>query len=41
MMMANQIAASNAGWRMQFRYAVHVLLAGLAGFYHWVLAVFQ
>jgi hypothetical protein len=29
----NKITAANAGWRVQFRFAVHVLRPGVAEFY--------
>ena len=31
----NQITAANAGWRLQFRFAVHGLAPGVAEFYRW------
>ena len=31
-MTPNQITAANAGWRLQFRFAVHRLVTGVAEF---------
>jgi len=32
-LLPNQITAANAGWRFQFRFAVHGLVPGVAEFY--------
>ena len=32
-MTANQITAHNAGWPLQFRFAVHGLVSGVCEFY--------
>jgi hypothetical protein len=37
MILPNQITAANAGWRTQFRFAVHAFWSGVAEFCRWAL----